>query len=50
VPFAVTAAARLSRLQPETDIITMLLESALDLGPPGRDTIYGYGLLTLGSL
>jgi hypothetical protein len=50
VPFAVTAAARLSRLQPENDIITMLLESALDLGPPGRDSIYGYGLLTLGSL
>lgn len=50
VPFAVTAAARLSRLSPESDIITMLLESAMDLGPPGRDTIYGYGLLTLGSL
>lgn len=48
VPFAVTAAARLSRLQPQRDIVTMLLESALDLGPPGRDTIYGYGLLTLG--
>jgi subtilisin family serine protease len=50
VPFAVTAAARLSRLRPQDDIITMLLESALDLGPPGRDTIYGYGLLTLSSL
>jgi len=50
VPFAVTAAARLSRLRPQQDIITMLLESALDLGPPGRDTIYGYGLLTLSSL
>lgn len=50
VPFAVTAAARLSRLLPQEDIITMLLESALDLGPPGRDTIYGYGLLTLSSL
>jgi subtilisin family serine protease len=50
VPFAVTAAARLSRLSPKSDIITMLLESAMDLGPPGRDTIYGYGLLTLGSL
>jgi len=50
VPFAVTAAARLSRLQPRGDIITLLLESALDLGPPGRDSIYGYGLLTLGSL
>jgi subtilisin family serine protease len=50
VPFAVTAAARLSRLRPQDDIITLLLESALDLGPPGRDTIYGYGLLTLSSL
>ena len=50
VPFAVTAAARLSRLQPGSDIINSLLQSALDLGPPGRDTIYGYGLLTLGSL
>ncbi|WP_439106085.1 S8 family serine peptidase [Congregibacter sp.] len=50
VPFAVTAAARLSRLSPESDIITMLLESAMDLGPPGRDSIYGFGLLTLGSL
>ncbi|EED32547.1 peptidase S8 and S53, subtilisin, kexin, sedolisin [gamma proteobacterium NOR5-3] len=50
VPFAVTAAARLSRLSPDSDIITMLLESAMDLGPPGRDSIYGYGLLTLGAL
>lgn len=50
VPFAVTAAARLSRLQPGIDIISMLQESAEDLGPPGRDSIYGYGLLTLGSL
>jgi hypothetical protein len=51
VPFAVTAAARLRRLQPAgSDIISMLLESAMDLGPPGRDSIYGYGLLTLGSL
>jgi len=50
VPFAVTAAARLRRLEPTANIITALLESALDLGPPGHDTIYGYGLLTLGSL
>ncbi len=47
VPFAVTAAARIGRLQPEVDVIAMLLESATDLGPPGRDKIYGYGLLTL---
>ena len=50
VPFAVAAAARLRHLQPQTDIITQLLESALDIGPPGRDSIYGYGLLTLGAL
>jgi hypothetical protein len=50
VPFAVTAAARLSRLSPGADIISMLLNSAMDLGPPGRDQIYGYGLLTLGSI
>lgn len=50
VPFAVTAAARLSRIQPDVNIIDMLLSSAMDLGPPGRDSIYGYGLLTLGAL
>lgn len=50
VPFAVTAAARLSSARPGSDIISLLLNSALDLGPPGRDQIYGYGLLTLSSL
>jgi hypothetical protein len=50
VPFAVTAAARLRYTQPGSDIIAMLLDSATDIGPPGRDQIYGYGLLTLGSL
>jgi subtilisin family serine protease len=50
VPFAATAAARLSHALPGADIITMLLESALDIGPPGRDQIYGYGLLTVSSL
>ena len=50
VPFAVTAAARLSRLVPKTDIIASLLESAEDIGPPGRDSIYGYGLLRLSAL
>ena len=48
VPFAVTAAARIGRLRPEADVIAMLLENAKDIGPPGRDQIYGYGLLTLG--
>jgi subtilisin family serine protease len=47
VPFAVTAAARLRQLQPAENIVDMLYRSALDLGPPGRDDIYGYGLLTL---
>ncbi|WP_117316939.1 S8 family serine peptidase [Chromatocurvus halotolerans] len=49
VPFAVTAAARQKHLSPGEDIITRLLRDALDLGPPGRDDIYGYGLLTLGA-
>ena len=48
VPFAVTAAARIARLLPEADSIAMLLENAKDIGPPGRDQIYGYGLLNLG--
>lgn len=48
VPFAVTAAARITRLLPEADSIAMLLENAKDIGPPGRDQIYGYGLLNLG--
>lgn len=49
VPFAVTAAARQKHLSPGEDIISRLLSDALDLGPPGRDDIYGYGLLTLGA-
>lgn len=49
VPFAVTAAARQKHLSPGEDIIGRLLRDALDLGPPGRDDIYGYGLLTLGA-
>lgn len=50
VPFAVAAAARLSRIAPRGEVVGMLFDSARDLGPPGRDTIYGYGLLTLSSL
>ena len=50
VPFAVAAAARLSRMAPKGEVVGMLFDSARDLGPPGRDTIYGYGLLTLSSL
>lgn len=47
VPFAATAAARLRQLRPAENIVDTLYRSALDLGPPGRDAIYGYGLLTL---
>lgn len=49
VPFAATAAARLRYLQPGDDVLQLLLHSAEDLGPPGRDEIYGYGLLRLNS-
>ena len=45
VPFAVTAAANLLSQHPDTDVMTSLYQSAKDLGPPGRDEIYGYGLL-----
>jgi len=45
VPFAATAAARLRHLQPGENALETLHESAQDLGPPGRDEIYGYGLL-----
>lgn len=47
VPFAATAAARLLSEQPGADVMTQLYQSAEDLGPPGRDEIYGYGLLRL---
>jgi len=46
VPFAAIAAARLRHLQPYTDARAQLFASAVDLGAPGRDDIYGYGLLT----
>ncbi|MEP1470520.1 MAG: S8 family serine peptidase [Halieaceae bacterium] len=45
VPFAATAAARLRQLEPGIDALEVLANSAEDLGPPGRDNIYGYGLL-----
>lgn len=48
VPFAATAAARLRHLAPSADIRELLIRSAEDLGPPGRDEIYGYGLLRAG--
>tara|TARA_R110002110_G_scaffold415561_1_gene650777 strand:- start:77226 stop:79190 length:1965 start_codon:yes stop_codon:yes gene_type:complete len=45
VPFAATAAARLRFTQPGQDALQLMYQSAEDLGPPGRDEIYGYGLL-----
>jgi hypothetical protein len=45
VPFAAAAAARLRQSQPGENAIELLYSSAEDLGPPGRDEIYGYGLL-----
>jgi hypothetical protein len=45
VPFAATAAARLRQSQPGVNALELLYSSAEDLGPPGRDEIYGYGLL-----
>jgi len=47
VPFAVTAAAVLKHRDPGADVIARLYSAAVDIGPPGRDDIYGYGLLTL---
>ena len=47
VPFAVTAAALLKHQEPDSDVIGRLYAAATDIGPPGRDDIYGYGLLTL---
>ncbi|MFV8816874.1 S8 family serine peptidase [Haliea sp. E17] len=45
VPFAASAAAALRRQNPGVDVMGQLYRSAEDLGPPGRDDIYGYGLL-----
>ena len=47
VPFAATAAASLLSQQPGADVMALLYESAQDLGPPGRDEIYGHGLLRM---
>jgi hypothetical protein len=49
VPFAVAAVARLRALHPGGDVLATLLNAAEDLGPPGRDDIYGYGLLRPGT-
>ena len=45
VPFAATAIARLRQLQPGDNALELLCRTAEDLGPPGRDSIYGFGLL-----
>jgi subtilisin family serine protease len=47
VPFAATAAARLISERGRSDVMSLLYAAAEDLGPPGRDDIYGYGLLRL---
>ncbi len=45
VPFAAAAVARLRQVQPADNALEMLCRTAEDLGPPGRDSIYGFGLL-----
>jgi hypothetical protein len=47
VPFATAAAARIRLLQPGENARELLNSSAVDIGAPGRDDIYGYGLLQL---
>ncbi len=51
VPFAVAAVARdvaLGRVRDVNDAQAALARSARDLGAPGRDPIFGYGLLHMG--
>jgi subtilisin family serine protease len=50
VPFVVAAAARIRSLQPSGNAREQLSKAAKDLGPVGRDEIYGYGLLSLGQI
>jgi len=45
VPFVSTIAAMMRHNQPSEDVVARLYASALDLGEPGHDSIYGYGLL-----
>jgi len=45
VPFAALAAARVKALSPSVDAVNALRSGARDLGDPGFDEIYGYGLL-----
>jgi len=46
VPFAATAAARLKFASPGVNVREHLSKTAVDIGAPGRDDIFGYGLLT----
>lgn len=45
VPFAATAAARIRQLMPGQDALEIMHRNAQDLGKPGWDEVYGYGLL-----
>ena len=45
VPFVTLEAARLKLLRPNVDVLEELRAKAIDLGAPGFDEIYGYGLL-----
>jgi hypothetical protein len=46
VPFVTVAAARLLQLNGEPNLmLDALYASAVDVGAPGRDQIYGYGQL-----
>jgi len=38
------------RDDPDLDVREVLIESATDLGPPGPDNIYGYGLVNMSNL
>lgn len=45
VPFATTAAAVIKKQHPTADVFDYLVSEAVDLGDPGRDDVYGHGLL-----
>ena len=47
VPFVSTVVALLKQDAADDDVVARLYASALDLGEPGRDEVYGYGLLTI---
>jgi subtilisin family serine protease len=47
VPFATVAAAYLRREATPELVLDRIYAAATDIGPPGRDDIYGYGLLAL---